>query len=271
MKRLLVFPFLGIAVLVSSCSEDGSTSASETTEAPSTTTTTTPATFLQIELERALPQGLDLPAGWSTWGGVQVGLSGGTETDGYCNGPNQVRRAVNSGAIGYAAVSMQNGERPTSYFSIGMYSFPNPSAAEGFVRSSSDAAAACTSFETTAFESVVDGFLEGNEETEWKIFMSVSAGSGYSTDADISGLIRESTKYTANVDNLGYSFEEPTFIQYDAYGSVVIVTSVSQRSAFAGYSDSGSGPAEVSLSATDLQLLDPIKKGALQKLTSANL
>lgn len=268
MNKPLTLLLTSICVVVPACGGEDPSTSSLAVEVTSTTTTIAPQVSSQMDLEKALPEGIDLPAGWSIWGGVESGLSRASETGGYCNGPSQIQRAVNSQAIGYAAISLQNGERPTAFFSLGVYAFPDASAAERFVRMSSEAAATCTSFETTALETEVDGFLEGNEDTEWRIFMSLGTGSGYATDADLSGLITESSKYTATIDNFGYSFEELTFIQYDVYGTVVTVTSVSQRSAFAGYSDSGSGPEEVVLSARDLQLLDQIKKRVISSLSS---
>jgi hypothetical protein len=262
---------VALILVLSACSGNDAASPPVSEEVSSTTTTLAPAIFSQLEIERALPQGMDLTAGWSMWGGIEAGFSGASETGGFCDGPSQVQRGLSSDATGYAALSLQSGDRPSASFGLGVYAFPNAIAAEKFVRISSDAAASCGSFETKALETEVDGLLEGNEDTEWKILMNFSIGAGYAIEADLSGLITEGSKYSAQVDGFQLSFEETTFVQYDVYGTVVIVTSVSQRSAFAGYSDSGAGPELAVLTARDLELLNPIKESVLSSLAPSKI
>lgn len=197
-----------------------------TTAAPTTTLppTTTIAVATVDVLAAALPPDAEAPFGFTGSGnppdttpapesGQGTGLCGGDNTDARAASANVIARAWNGGF-----------EAAAGYLEVGLFSFPTPADASSFM--------SITAVQSTACGGA--GLTYQKSEAEWNIFSDVidatwnvveNAGAAPATAPAADEAFQLTTQFvsTTRLSGVNYSATDGDIVQYERYGSIVLV------------------------------------------------
>jgi hypothetical protein len=102
-----------------------------------------PIALTNDEIPAALLAVGDFPTGWST-ATPPEGASTASATDGICNGPNALSRALDAGLVGHGEIRFTSNPSQGPFVDEFAYSFPSDRRAKAYVKATGDQASACT-------------------------------------------------------------------------------------------------------------------------------
>jgi hypothetical protein len=232
--KFVAISLAGLAFAFSGCSSGNegsnftSSIAALETESSTTTSTTTlpPLADPTIEtLFTAVPSPLELPAGWTSTGGLGSSELIPAEGNnlGNCGGPNAAKRAISAGVV----VHYENPAfvTPFGYAGIAFYAFRTAEAAQRFMDDTA-AKSQCPSYpEYTIPDSEFGGFGE-TQDVDWTVRDSYSVGGAGVEVADSSFSILQKTESFTRLRGTDYGWREELHSIYERHGRIVIVSSL---------------------------------------------
>ena len=273
--KFVAISLAGLTIALSGCSSGNegsdSTASVATLETESPTTTLPPLAEPTIEtLFTAVPSPLELPAGWTSSGGLGNSELKPAEGNnlGNCGGPNAAKRAISAGVVAY--YSNPNINTPFGYAGIGLYAFRTAEAAQ---RCMDDTAAKsqCPSYpEYTIPDSEFGGFGE-TQDVDWTVRDSYSVGGAGVEIADSSFSILKTTESFTRLRRTDFGSRSEMHLVYERHDRIVIVSSLEGACCFYGFSNVETS-VEYRPTLADLTIgMDTIRPVILNKLRLNNL
>jgi hypothetical protein len=193
------------------------------TEAPVTVPPTAAPVVPTVDvLVAALPTAAEVPPGFtasleppdtdfSPASGQGIGLCGGDNSDARAQAANVIARAWTSGY-----------DAPAGFLWVGLFSFPTPADASAFMTITATQATVCGAGLTfQSPESEWDIFSDDVDAT-WNIVENAGAGPATSPAEEAFQLTTQFVS-TTRLDGVNYSSTDGDVIQYERYGSVVVL------------------------------------------------
>ena len=239
--KFVAISLAGLTIALSGCSSGNegsdSTASVVTLETESPTTTLPPLAEPTIEtLFTAVPSPLELPAGWTSSGGLGNSELRPAEGNnlGNCGGPNAAKRAISAGVVAY--YSNPNINTPFGYAGIGLYAFRTAEAAQRFMDDTA-AKSQCPSYpEYTIPDSEFNGFGE-TQDVDWTVRDSYSVGGAGVEIADSSFSILKTTESFTRLRRTDFGSRSEMHLVYERHDRIVIVSSLSGACCSYGFSN----------------------------------
>jgi hypothetical protein len=277
--KFVAISLAGLTFAFSGCSSgnEGSDStasiAALETESSTTTSTTTLPPLAEPTLETlftAVPSPLELPAGWTSSGGLGNGGLNPAEGNnlGNCGGPNADKRAISAGVVvAYFSPALLT---PSGYARIGLYAFRTAEAAQRFMDDTA-AKSQCPSYpEYTIPDSEFGGFGE-TEDVDWTVRDSYSVGGAGVEVADSSFSILQKTESFTRLRRTDFGSRSERHSVFERHDRIVIVSVLSGACCFYGFSNVETS-VEYRPTLADLTTgMDTIRPVILNKLRLNNL
>ena len=273
--KFVAISLAGLTIALSGCSSGNegsdSTASVATLETESPTTTLPPLAEPTIEtLFTAVPSPLELPAGWTSSGGLGNSELRPAEGNnlGNCGGPNADKRAISAGVVvAYLGPALLT---PSGYARIGLYAFRTAEAAQRFMDDTA-AKSQCPSYpEYTIPDSEFGGFGE-TQDVDWTVRDSYSVGGAGVEIADSSFSILKTTESFTRLRRTDFGSRSEMHLVYERHDRIVIVSSLEGACCFYGFSNVETS-VEYRPTLADLTIgMDTIRPVILNKLRLNNL
>ena len=250
--------WVSLAVIMSACSGAVTDADTSTSTALATTTTTTivDRPLGASALMEAIPDAMDLPSGWTASGNKDSSLTGTLEPEtglglGVCGGPNRDEQLIRAGVVAWAWSPPLELPDAGEYAYIGIFEFPNSSAATQFIQGVSSNHG-CGSEDWTAIElgdgksqkdtpdkPRIDKFSGSDNSTKWDIRAAYSLGGSLPSSKAPGVSILTTWENLARVSGKNYGDKEQQVSSIEQYQNIVLRFSIFGRCCVYGFSNTG--------------------------------